>query len=110
MLKWTVFDSFSCLFFFGLIRTCLFFQCRDPERAELEDEHGFVDILEERRRSSDLGFALRTFSPQPYRDASPCSSSDLSRAVMESQFLGYVVKEVEPFNSNRGLLLVVLLY
>lgn len=63
----------------------------------MEDEHEFVDILEERRRSTDLGLALRTFSPQPYRDASPCSSSDLSRAVMESAFLGYVVKEVEPF-------------
>uniref|UniRef100_H3DFV6 Glyceronephosphate O-acyltransferase n=2 Tax=Tetraodon nigroviridis TaxID=99883 RepID=H3DFV6_TETNG len=60
----------------------------------MEDEHEFVDILEERRRSTDLGLALRTFSPQPYRDASPCSSSDLSRAVMESAFLGYVVKEV----------------
>lgn len=57
-----------------------------------------MDILKERRCSTDLGFALRTFSPQPYRDASSCSSSDLSRAVMESQFLHYVVKEVEPFD------------
>ncbi|XP_056872633.1 dihydroxyacetone phosphate acyltransferase [Takifugu flavidus] len=64
------------------------------ERAELEEEPEFVDILEERRSSTDLGFALRTFSPQPYREASPCSSSDLSRAVMESQFLRYVVKEI----------------
>lgn len=54
-----------------------------------------MDVLEERRRGADLGFALRTFSPQPYRDASPCSTSDLSRAVMESQFLRYVVQEVE---------------
>lgn len=54
-----------------------------------------MDILEERRCSTDLGFALRTFSPQPYREASSCSSSDLSRAVMESQFLRYVVKEVK---------------
>lgn len=57
-----------------------------------------MDILEERRCSSDLGFAFRTFSPQPYRDASPCSSSDLSRAVMESHFLRYVVKEVKQFD------------
>lgn len=63
----------------------------------MEVEHEFVDILEERRCSTDLGFALRTFSPQPYRDASACSSSDLSRAVMESQYLRYVVKEVEQF-------------
>lgn len=55
-----------------------------------------MDVLEERRCRADLGFALRTFRPQPYREASPCSSSDLSRAVMESQFLRYVVKEVKP--------------
>lgn len=67
----------------------------------MEDEHEFVDILEERRCSTDFGFAVRTFSPQPYRDASSCSSSDLSRAVMESQFLRYVVKEVEQYD-HRG--------
>lgn len=59
-----------------------------------------MDILEERRCGTDLGFALRTFSPQPYREASPCSPSDLSRAVMESQFLRYVVKEVEDFHEQ----------
>lgn len=69
-----------------------------------------MDILEDKRCSTDLGFALRTFSPQPYRDASSCSSSDLSRAVMESQFLRYVMKEVKQFDGKdtyRDLLLVV---
>lgn len=75
--------------------TFLLLQSSDPERAELEDEPVFVDILEERKCGTDLGFALRTFSPQPYREASSCPPSDLSRAVMESQFLRYVVKEVE---------------
>lgn len=60
-----------------------------------------MDILEERRCSTDLGFALRTFSPQPYRDVSSCSSSDLSSTVMESHFLRYVVKEVEQLD-GRG--------
>lgn len=77
------------------IVTFLLLQSSDPERAELEDEPVFVDILEERKCGTDLGFALRTFSPQPYREASSCSPSDLSRAVMGSQFLRYVVKEVE---------------
>lgn len=78
-----------------LIRTCFLLQSSHSERAELEEEPEFVNILEERKCSTDLGFALRTFSPQPYREASSCSSSDLSRAVMESQFLRYVVKEVK---------------
>lgn len=53
-----------------------------------------MDILEERRRSADLGFALRTFNPQPYKGAVSCSAADLNRAVLESQYLRYVAKEV----------------
>lgn len=53
-----------------------------------------MDILEERRRSSDLGHAFRTFSPQPYKGAPPCSTADLNKAVLESQYLRYVAKEV----------------
>ncbi|KAM4522212.1 dihydroxyacetone phosphate acyltransferase isoform 2-T2 [Odontesthes bonariensis] len=66
---------------------------RDLGGASPEDEE-FVDILEERRRSSDLGFAFRTFSPHPYRAAPPCSTAELNRAVLESQYLRYVAKEV----------------
>lgn len=53
-----------------------------------------MDILEERRRSTDLSFALRTFNPHPYRDAASCSTAELNRAVLESQYLRYVAKEV----------------
>lgn len=53
-----------------------------------------VDILEERRQSGDLSHALRTFSPQPYKEMAPCSSSDLSRTTLESQYLQYVFKEI----------------
>ncbi|XP_070705394.1 dihydroxyacetone phosphate acyltransferase [Pempheris klunzingeri] len=60
----------------------------------LQDEGEFVDILEERRRSSDLGHALRTFSPQRYRGVPSCSTADLNKAVLESQFLRYVAKEI----------------
>lgn len=70
------------------------FQYRDSGRAGLEDEEEFVDILGERRRSSDISFSLRTFSPQPYRGALSCSTADLNNAVLESQYLRYMTKEV----------------
>ncbi|XP_071335118.1 dihydroxyacetone phosphate acyltransferase [Trachinotus anak] len=67
---------------------------RDSGRAGLEDEEEFVDILEERRRSSDLCYALRTFNPHPYQGAPPCSAAELNKAVLESQYLCYVTKEI----------------
>lgn len=73
---------------------CFFLQYKDVGRAGLEDGEEFVDILEERRRSTDLGFALRTFSPQPYKEAVSCSSTDLNKTLLESQYLCYVAKEV----------------
>lgn len=53
-----------------------------------------MDLLEERRRSSDLGHAFRTFNPHPFRGALPCSASDLNKTVLESQYLRYITKEV----------------
>ncbi|XP_027140390.1 dihydroxyacetone phosphate acyltransferase isoform X2 [Larimichthys crocea] len=69
---------------------------RDSGRAGsgLENEEEFVDLLDEQRRSSDLGFALRTFNPNPFKGASPCSTADLNKAVLESQYLRYMVKEI----------------
>uniref|UniRef100_A0A3B3Z892 Phospholipid/glycerol acyltransferase domain-containing protein n=1 Tax=Periophthalmus magnuspinnatus TaxID=409849 RepID=A0A3B3Z892_9GOBI len=55
--------------------------------------HEELDILEERRQSGDLSHALRTFSPQPYKEKPPCSASDLSKRTLESQYLQYVFKE-----------------
>uniref|UniRef100_A0A3B4UER5 Dihydroxyacetone phosphate acyltransferase-like n=1 Tax=Seriola dumerili TaxID=41447 RepID=A0A3B4UER5_SERDU len=63
---------------------------QDPVSLKNED---FVDILEERRRSSDLGHALRSFNPHPYQGAPPCSTAELNKAVLESQYLRYVTKE-----------------
>lgn len=65
------------------------------------EEEEFVDILEERRRSSDLGHALRTFSPHPYRAAPSWSTVDLNKAVLESQYLRYVAKEVRRRDPKR---------
>lgn len=71
-------------------------QYKDPGTASLKDEGEFTDVLEEMRRRSDLGYALRTFSPQLYKGAPPCSTSDLNKAVLESQYLRYIAKEVSP--------------
>ncbi|CAB1339729.1 unnamed protein product [Coregonus sp. 'balchen'] len=68
--------------------------CEDPSGDRQEQGDEFMDILEERRRSSDLGHALRTFTPSPYRGAPPLSASALNRMVLESQYLRYVTKEV----------------
>lgn len=65
----------------------------EQKRLDLEVEE-FMDILEERRRSSDLGHAFRTFNPQLYRGVPPCSVKDLNRTVLESHYLSYVIKEV----------------
>ncbi|XP_075993865.1 dihydroxyacetone phosphate acyltransferase [Genypterus blacodes] len=67
---------------------------RESDGAGQEDDEDFVDILKERRCSSDLGHAFRTFRPLPYRGAPPCSSADLNQAVLDSQYLSYVAKEV----------------
>lgn len=69
-------------------------QYRNSGRAGLEDEGAFVDILEGRRSSSDLGHALRTFNPHPYQGTIPCSTAELNKAVLESQYLRYVAREV----------------
>lgn len=50
--------------------------------------------MEERRQSGDLSHALRTFSPQPYKQMATCSASDLSKTTLESQYLQYVFKEI----------------
>uniref|UniRef100_A0A3Q4G810 Phospholipid/glycerol acyltransferase domain-containing protein n=1 Tax=Neolamprologus brichardi TaxID=32507 RepID=A0A3Q4G810_NEOBR len=67
---------------------------KDSGTASLKDEEEFTDILEERRRTTDLGYALRTFNPQPYKGAPTLSTSDLNKAVLESQYLCYIIKEI----------------
>uniref|UniRef100_W5K293 Glyceronephosphate O-acyltransferase n=1 Tax=Astyanax mexicanus TaxID=7994 RepID=W5K293_ASTMX len=58
------------------------------------EPENFIDILEERRRGSDLSFAFRTFSPQPYHGVTPPSAKVLNSMVMESQYLRYIISEI----------------
>ncbi|XP_060769839.1 dihydroxyacetone phosphate acyltransferase [Neoarius graeffei] len=60
----------------------------------LKSPKNVFDILEERRRGSDISHALRTFSAQPYRGAMSLSVSALNRMVQESQYLRYVISEI----------------
>nr|XP_057912360.1 dihydroxyacetone phosphate acyltransferase isoform X2 [Doryrhamphus excisus] len=66
----------------------------DQAGLEENDEDKMVDILQERRDSSDLGHAFRTFNPRPYKGALPCSAADLNRAVLASEDVRRVIEEV----------------
>ncbi|KAJ8008719.1 hypothetical protein DPEC_G00081330 [Dallia pectoralis] len=68
--------------------------CEDPSSCRPEQGVEFVDILEERRQGSDIGHALRTFSPSPHRGYQTVSASGLNKMVLESQYLRYVTQEV----------------
>ncbi|XP_018415474.1 PREDICTED: dihydroxyacetone phosphate acyltransferase-like [Nanorana parkeri] len=54
----------------------------------------FEDILEERRQSSDLRYAMKCYSPVIYRSLVPCKPSALKTMVLHSEQLQYVIKEI----------------
>ncbi|KAM9316725.1 dihydroxyacetone phosphate acyltransferase [Gastrophryne carolinensis] len=54
----------------------------------------FEDILEERRQSSDLRYAMKCYSPVIYRSLTPCKPSALKAIVLQSEQLQYVIKQV----------------
>ncbi|MCJ8749916.1 hypothetical protein PDJAM_G00193030 [Pangasius djambal] len=76
-----------------LTQSCCIPLLQREHTLKSEPENVF-DILEERRRGSDISHALRTFSAQPYRGATPLSVSALNRMVRESQYLRYVISEI----------------
>ncbi|MED6293489.1 hypothetical protein CHARACLAT_011131 [Characodon lateralis] len=64
------------------------------DKVTQQDDEEFMDIVEDKRCCSDFSFAFRTFSPPPYKGAPVCSTAELNRAVLESQYLRYEIKEV----------------
>lgn len=66
-------------------------QLRDPLPKKRDD---FEDILEERRSSSDLRYALKCYTPAVYRNLTPCKASVLKNLVLQSESLRYVVTQV----------------
>lgn len=68
-----------------------FFQHIDPMLKKRDD---FEDILEERRNSSDLRYALRCYTPVLYKGVEPCKASALKSIVLQSDQVHYVISQV----------------
>ena len=63
----------------------------------LKKRDDFEDILEERRNSSDLRYALRCYTPVLYKELTPCTASELKSLVLQSDQLQYVISQVRIF-------------
>ncbi|XP_018538672.1 dihydroxyacetone phosphate acyltransferase isoform X3 [Lates calcarifer] len=64
---------------------------RDPMLKKRDD---FEDILEERRNSSDLRYALRCYAPVVYKGLCPSKAGTLKSMVLQSDQLHYVIHQV----------------
>uniref|UniRef100_A0A8C1B733 Phospholipid/glycerol acyltransferase domain-containing protein n=1 Tax=Cyprinus carpio carpio TaxID=630221 RepID=A0A8C1B733_CYPCA len=65
-----------------------------PRHPVLKKRDDFEDVLEERRRSSDLRYALRCYTPTLYKGLVPCKVSMLKSIVLQSDHLQCVIKQV----------------
>ncbi|XP_030052302.1 dihydroxyacetone phosphate acyltransferase isoform X2 [Microcaecilia unicolor] len=54
----------------------------------------FEDILEERRQSSDIQYAMKCYTPAIYKGLSPCKPGTLKTAVLKSEQVQYVIKQL----------------
>ncbi|KAG8444234.1 hypothetical protein GDO86_009428 [Hymenochirus boettgeri] len=54
----------------------------------------FEDILEERRQSSDLRYAMKCFTPVIYKNLTPCAPSAIKAIVLNSVELQYAIKQI----------------
>ncbi|XP_054910198.1 dihydroxyacetone phosphate acyltransferase isoform X2 [Poeciliopsis prolifica] len=64
---------------------------REPMLKKRDD---FEDILEERRNTSDLRYALRCYTPTLYKGLTPCTASELKTMVLQSDQLLYVINQI----------------
>ncbi|KAF7666496.1 hypothetical protein LDENG_00105360 [Lucifuga dentata] len=64
---------------------------RDPMLKKRDD---FEDIMEDRRNSSDLRYALKCYTPVLYKGVAPCKASVLKSMVLESDHLHYVINQL----------------
>lgn len=70
------------------------FVCSQQKELTLKKRDEFEDILEERRLSSDLRYAMKCYTPVIYKGLSPCKPSALKSAVLQSEQVQYVIKQV----------------
>ncbi|XP_061480431.1 dihydroxyacetone phosphate acyltransferase isoform X2 [Rhineura floridana] len=54
----------------------------------------FEDILEERRQSSDLRYAMKCFTPVVYKELSPCKPNAIKTIVLQSEQVHYVIRQL----------------
>uniref|UniRef100_A0A8C6XAA6 Dihydroxyacetone phosphate acyltransferase n=1 Tax=Naja naja TaxID=35670 RepID=A0A8C6XAA6_NAJNA len=57
-------------------------------------KYEFEDILEERRQSSDLRYAMKCFTPVVYKELSPCKPSAIKSIVLQSEQVQYVIRQL----------------
>ncbi|XP_067840194.1 dihydroxyacetone phosphate acyltransferase isoform X2 [Heptranchias perlo] len=60
----------------------------------LNKRDGFEDLMEERRHSSDLRYAMRCYTPVVYKDLVPRTPSALRSVVLKSDQVQYVIKQL----------------
>ncbi|XP_061668133.1 dihydroxyacetone phosphate acyltransferase isoform X2 [Syngnathoides biaculeatus] len=60
----------------------------------LKKRDDFEDILEERRNSSDLRYAVKCYTPVLYKGLTPCTPDVLKSAVLDADPVRYVVCQV----------------
>ncbi|XP_061900801.1 dihydroxyacetone phosphate acyltransferase [Entelurus aequoreus] len=64
---------------------------RDPMLTKRDD---LDDILEERRKSSDLRYAVKCYTPVLYKGLVPCKADALKSATVHSAHVQYVIHQV----------------
>ncbi|XP_044866836.1 dihydroxyacetone phosphate acyltransferase isoform X5 [Mauremys mutica] len=71
-------------------------QERDLQQKELTSKKRdeFEDILEERRQSSDLRYAMKCYTPVIYKGLSACKPSAIKDSVLQSEQVQYVIKQL----------------
>lgn len=67
----------------------------------LKKRDDFEDILEERRRSSDLRYALRCYTPALHKGVEPCKASALKSMVLRSDQVHHVISQVRGLQAVR---------
>ncbi|XP_032877710.1 dihydroxyacetone phosphate acyltransferase isoform X1 [Amblyraja radiata] len=60
----------------------------------LNKRERFEDLMEERRQSSDLRYAMRCYTPVVYKDLVPRTPSALRSVVLKSDPVQYVIKQL----------------
>ncbi|XP_077597472.1 dihydroxyacetone phosphate acyltransferase [Stigmatopora nigra] len=63
----------------------------DPMLKKRDD---FEDILEERRQSSDLRYAVKCYTPVLYKGLTPCTPDTLKNAALHSETVRFVIRQV----------------